>query len=144
MIRMFTSADLKATSRLYVDVFAGPPWNERWTIDWALDRLTMIFQSPGFLGHVYEVNGKIVGVIAGRSNSFKGRRELEIVELFVSKRCQSDGVGKALLSAIEEQAGNNGYSHSVLLTSQRVPAFNFYLRRGYRANADMVMMSRAL
>ena len=144
MIREFTKNDLEQSAELYVQVFASLPWNEYWESEWAFERLETIYDSPGFLGCVSEENDNIHGVIIGRSNSFKGKRELEIVELFVSLSHQSKHVGSKLLSAVETKARISGYSHSTLLTSRTVPAFNFYVKNGFKASNNMVFMSHEL
>ncbi|GAB1255880.1 hypothetical protein NBRC116494_03820 [Aurantivibrio plasticivorans] len=144
MIRDFEDRDLEQASILYVEVFKHAPWNEGWKIEWVQDRLQMIMDSPGFFGCLYEEDKTVVGAIVGRTNSFKGRRELEIVELFVSPTHQSKGLGKKLLSAIEKSAKQGGYSHSTLITSRAAPAFDFYIKRGFKARSDMTFMSHSL
>lgn len=144
MIREFYKEDIDIAAQLYIEVFAAPPWNEQWQIGWATERIQTVVDSPGFLGYVYEEEKSIFGAVIARTNSFRGKLELEIVELFVSPPKQSMKIGSNLLTTIEESARQKGYSYSILLTGNRTPAFDFYLKLGYKARSHLSFLAHAL
>jgi len=143
-IRKIHKIDIEALAELYVSVFSSPPWNETWEISWAVTRLTEIYESPGFVGFIYEQNDEFVGGILGRSLSFKGRREFEILEFFVSSKEQQSGVGSGLLQELESFLKINGYKYTTLITAKNSDAERFYNKRGYKSSSKMVHMSHEL
>jgi len=50
IINEITKADIADASKLYVNVFTSKPWLEEWNEDWAKERITWFFNSPGFYG----------------------------------------------------------------------------------------------
>ncbi len=137
MIKPITQDDIIELSKLYSSVFSEPPWNEVWETSWAQKRLEIIFNSPNFEGFLYEENGKSIGAVFGRGNSFKGNKELEIVELFVSSDKQSKGIGSKLIEEVENSIKSRGYKGTVLLTARCAPAYKFYCNKGYKSAEDM-------
>ena len=144
MIRAIEQKDLNPLSELYVSVFKSHPWNEEWKISWAKERLDIIMASPRFSGFTFESESQILGAVLGTENSFKGKRQMEIVELFVAPHLQSTGIGSKLLLSIEEHAKRNGCFYSVLLTSNEVPAFGFYRHNGYIHSKEMAYLTHEL
>lgn len=143
-IRRILSEDLQSLSELYVSVFKQAPWNEDWELEWALDRLTGISNSPGFHGYLLVDGEKPLAAALGRSLSFKGRMEFELVEFFVDHHHQGKGLGKKLLDTVENFLRNNDYSYSVLLTEKGIDAEAFYQRSGYKTSNKMVFMAHEL
>lgn len=144
MIRKALESDVDKLSELFIDVFSKPPWEETWEFAWAKERLQILFESPKFTGLLYELDGKVVGAILGRGMSFKGEKELEVVEFFVSSDIQGKGIGSQLVSQIGSTAAQQGYKYILLLTSNRVPAYSFYLNNGFYHEKKMALLVRDL
>lgn len=144
MIRDAQWSDLDELSELFVGVFSQPPWEEAWEFAWAKERLRILFESPEFNGLLFEVDGKIVGAILGRGMSFKGEKELEVIEFFVSPEFQGKGIGSQLVSQMGSAAAKQGFKYIILLTSDQVPAYNFYLDKGYYRENRMALMVKNL
>lgn len=143
-IREIKQADIETLSALYVSVFSQPPWNESWELQWAVDRLSDIYASPGFIGLLYEENKIVSGALVGRSLPFKGRKEFEIVEFFVKSSDQSAGIGSTLLSKLELALTSKAYKTTTLLTAKGGKAERFYNNRGFKSSTKMVFMSHEL
>lgn len=143
-IRKIYREDIKALSELYVSVFSKAPWNETWESSWADERLSEIFASPGFIGYLCKYENNLVGAILGRSLSFKGRREFEILEFFVNTKNQNSGSGSKLLSTLEAELTSKAYKYTTLLTARNSDAERFYNNRGYNSSTKMVFMSHEL
>ena len=75
---------------------------------------------------VAEENGKILGVITGRTTY----NEVHIVDLIVSHECRKSGVGSRLVSAVEEAYKDKGYD-KITLTTFGFQAPGFYKKQGY-------------
>lgn len=139
-IREISKSDLSELSHLYMAVSKEPPWCEDWKYEWAFERLSIIFNCPGFYGFLVENEGKIIGGILSRMGSFMGEYELEVEELFVSSVCQGKGIGSKLISQLSTSAKENGISALVLLTDRGTPAQEFYLKRDFKAKENTLFM----
>ena len=143
-IREIKEADIPTLAELYVSVFSAAPWNEEWQAEWATDRLSTIYNSPGFYGLVLENQHSIIAAALGRSTPFKGSMHFELVEFFVEPTCQGQGIGKRLFKALENGLVDRGCSFCTLLTARGTDAEHFYLKLGYRPHGKLIFMTRKL
>ncbi len=143
-IREIIEQDIVPISNLYVSVFKEPPWNEEWQTEWAKDRLTGIYNSPGFYGLLYADSAKPIASILGRSLTFKSWKEFEIMELFVNPKYQGKGIGTELVKQLESYLKQNGYFKTTLLTARDSQVEEFYSNRGFKTSNRMIFMSHEL
>lgn len=121
-------------------MFQSPPWSETWKESWALERLDIIFRSQGFCGFVALENDSAVGAIFSRLASFKGKKELEVVEMYVSINDQREGIGAALMQKTEQYAQSKNIQSIVLLTDKNTYAKSFYTKLGFSAHPNILFM----
>ena len=140
-IRNIEESDLSDLSELFLAVFNEPPWDQGWKKSWALERLSIIYKSYRFYGLVVEEDGKAIAAVFARIGSFMGELELEIMEMFVSASVQRKGVGGELLNALKEMATKDGIQCFVLQTGSDTFAKDFYLKYGFNAHVDNLLMS---
>ena len=140
-IRKIREDDVLQLSELFVSVFNEPPWSQDWKKEWAYERLSIIFKSYRFYGCLAEVDDRPVAAILSRLSSFKGELELEIMENFVVREEQRKGVGASLLNELKSSARADGIRCFVLQTGRDTFAKNFYMKYGFRAHEDNLMMS---
>ena len=143
-IREIVEQDIAPISNLYVSVFNEPPWDEEWQTEWAKDRLTGIYNSPGFYGLLHEDSDKPITSVLGRSLTFKSWKEFEIVELFVNPKYQGNGIGSELVMQLEFHLKQNGYFKATLLTARDTQVEKFYSNRGFITSNRMIYMSHEL
>ena len=75
---------------------------------------------------VAEENGKILGVITGRTTY----NEVHIVDLIVNHEDRKNGIGSRLVSAVEDAYKGKGYD-KITLTTFGFQAPGFYKKQGY-------------
>ena len=143
-IRQIAPEDIPRLADLYVAVFAGPPWNEVWERQWAVDRLDTICAFPGFSGLVAEDGETPVAAAVGRILPFKGRDEFDLIDFWVDEASQGQGIGTALLSVLETHLRSKGCVFCTLMTARETPAERFYSKQGYRASQRMIFMTKRL
>ena len=139
-INKIESKDIKEIAKLYTQVFNSPPWNEYWEINWAYERLDTFYNNGKSIGFYIEHERKISGAILGRVNNFQGKKECEICELFVDLKHQNKKIGSKLYQQLKEYAQTLEIKTITLLTSNRTPAFEFYKKKGFCQNEDIVFM----
>ena len=143
-IRPIAVVDIDELSQLYVDAFAEPPWNERWEIGWARDRLSSIMAMPGFVGFGEMLDGSLVSAAIGRTLPYKGRTDFDLMEFFVAPHCQARGLGGRLLHCLESHLVEAGIGCTSLLTTRDSVPAKFYAKHGYRVHEHMGFMSKYL
>ena len=132
-LKVLTEHERKAVTELFFGVFSDEPWNDDWSdrtqLDAYIDDLTGQRNSLtlGLLD-----DGRLVGLAMGRIKHWYGGTEYSIDEFCIEKQSQNKGVGSLFLKGIEADLLQNGITHIFLETEKTVPAYPFYLRRGFR------------
>ena len=93
-----------------------------------LDEISKKLSKDPELFLVAEYNGKVIGVVIG---GFDGRRGL-IYHLAVSERFRGQGIGKELMSILEDGLRDKGCLRSYLLITKDNPAIKFYEKQGWQ------------
>lgn len=139
-----SSAHLASCTCLYVDVFNGEPWNDRWTLQTAGQRLQRIWDTPGSFGLI-ACREEPVAFAAGYCEPWQERTVYFLKEMCVRADLQGQGIGSRLLGQLErELAQRHNVSSIYLLTMRGDQAETFYARCGYQSSERMVLMSHRL
>lgn len=131
MVRRFKKSDLKSCVDLLIDVYYDDPWNHKWTVKSGTRYLDEISDLQRFVGFVFEEKGEILGAVFANEQVWWSGDELYIYELYVSTKHHKKGIGKQLISALENHVQENGLEGITLLTSNKTPAPDFYKHIGF-------------
>ena len=106
-------------------------WNELFKDAWTYQMVLEAFRSERFCGVLAEEeNGEIVGFACGTALFEEG----EIDVIAVQEKFRKRGVGKTLLSRLEEQEKERGAERiSLEVRVSNIPAIRLYLNGGYRS-----------
>lgn len=143
-IEVFGEHHLDGCAGLYASVFSSGPWDEPWTAERARERLAQIYHAPAFEGLVCTVDGEPVGLAMGNCVRRAAGRGFMLHELCAGTGMQGTGIGRRLLSSLEERLRERGVGSVFLLTGRDVPARGFYAKNGYGEVTDMIAMIKAL
>ena len=126
-LRPVTPADLPAFHA--VMMAAGMDPRSSWTRTTLQDLERSLF-GPGAGGVVAVQAGELVGVVGFRPD---GAATLTLNKLATLPRVRGQGVGRALVAAVEETARQGGYARVLLAVSQfNLDVLPFYAALGYR------------
>lgn len=131
MVRRFKKSDLKSCVDLLIDVYYDDPWNHKWTVKSGTRYLDEISDLQRFVGFVFEEKDEILGAVFANEQVWWSGDELYIYELYVSTKHHKKGIGKQLISALENHVQENGLEGITLLTSNKTPAPDFYKHIGF-------------
>ena len=84
-IRKISKSDLEELAKLMVSVYNTPPWNNKWTVETALESLTDISDFPKFFGNVIVDGNKIIGAIIDHIRRYGSESTFYIDEFFISE-----------------------------------------------------------
>ena len=131
-------------AQLYVNAFNSPPWNDKWTVNSATNRLLQMINCEGFYGLVCCENNNTVGMILGNHEYFYNGMHFNIKEFCVDIGLRGSGVGSALLDEFLLRLRDKGIDEVILFTSRTDGTEGFYNHRGFKSFNSMVMMGKEL
>ena len=123
MIRKYEPRDLQSCADVFCSAFSAEPWNENWTQQLAETRISELTGTPFSVGFVYEEDGRILALAAGRVCTYLYGKEYVIDEFCVSAEAQGKGIGSELMQYIEADRKAVGCVSIVLQTTRGYPLF---------------------
>lgn len=129
-IRKISKSDLGELAKLMVDVYNAPPWNDKWTVETALESLNDISEFPKFFGNVIVDGNKIIGGIIGHIRRYASESTFYIDEFFIAEKYRGTGLAKKLYQTSIKELQQRGVSGAFFTTLKNSRAYNFYLKQG--------------
>lgn len=129
-IRKISKSDLGELAKLMVDVYNAPPWNDKWTVETALESLNDISDFPKFFGNVIVDENKIIGAIIGHIRRYTTESTFYIDEFFIAEKYRGTGLAKELYQTSIKELQQRGISGAFFTTLKNSRAYNFYLKQG--------------
>ena len=134
-------SDFEDIKALFLGVFTQPPWNDDWSDEEQLDQYLkdlMGARTPLVLGLVED--DRLIGMSIGNIKHWYEGTEYYIEELCIRTDEQGKGHGTEFLSLIESHLAGRGVRTIYLTTDRDVPAYGFYLSRGFRESSGDVAL----
>jgi aminoglycoside 6'-N-acetyltransferase I len=141
-IDAFTPDHLDVATRLFVSVFNGPPWNDRWSEASARARLDDVTGTPGFGGVALRRGPDLCGFAIGHTEQWFTGRHFYLREMCVRADLQRQGLGTNLMTALEAQLRD--VEQIYLLTDRHGPAHSFYKHCGFRPAQTQAVMTKRI
>lgn len=129
-IRKISKSDLEELAKLMVDVYNAPPWNDKWTVETALESLNDISDFPKFFGNVIVDGNKIIGGIIGHIRRYASESTCYIDEFFIAEKYRGAGLAKELYQTSIKELQQRGISGAFFTTLKNSRAYNFYVKQG--------------
>ena len=129
-IRKISKSDLEELAKLMVSIYNAPPWNDKWTVETALESLTDISDFPKFFGNVIVDEEKIIGAIIGLIRRYSTESTFYIDEFFISEEYRGTGLAKDLYQTSIKQLQQRGISGAFFTTLKNSQAYKFYVKQG--------------
>jgi aminoglycoside 6'-N-acetyltransferase I len=116
---------------LYVSVFNAPPWNDGWSEQSALERLSSFAAIPKFRGLALIEERIPVGLVLGWGERWANGWVFHVKEMCISESRQRKGLGTVLMKGFEDLLLTEGFTGIYLQTGRSAPAKDFYQDLGY-------------
>ncbi|EJC71778.1 GNAT family N-acetyltransferase [Rhizobium hidalgonense] len=134
---------LNGAAAVLVGAYSGPPWNENWSLEAAVENVKTVLETPRSIALAAIDGGKVLGIALGIRQRRHAGPVIYLDELSVLPEAQGRGIGTALLSAVFEAAKAEG-CNSVWLVSQRDGALSkFYQRCGFAVGGNLGLYSKS-
>lgn len=135
-------SDLQECSKLFVNTFNAPPWNDKWSYETAYNRLKDIMNTPGFWGLLGKENGEVKVVALGCLQHWYDGEVYEIKELYTHKELRGKGLGTQIMSRLTHRLEEKGVKSVWLITAEGDKTEKFYFNNGYKKIEKMIMMNK--
>ena len=130
MLKEFSVGDLEKCEDLFVQVFNGAPWHDKWTGETAHNYLQELVDNRRFLGFTLWDGDMLIGAVFCHAKSHYRGNDVVVDELFVSPEHQREGCGTLLMDAVEKFAKENSFISIAALTGKGKPSFSFFEKYG--------------
>jgi len=142
-IREVSKKDLSKCAEVFSRAFSKAPWNESWNTESALERLIHFYNSKGFCGIVAE-ESDVSGFILGNIEPYLSGPIFYLREMCVKSERQNSGIGNSLLVHLEKTLQLKGVNNIYLITEHDIPAAQFYMKRGYKVDENIALLSKSI
>lgn len=141
--RIIKGEDIDECSLLFAAVFSSSPWDEKWTKELALERLTHFYESKGFLGVVAEKDN-IVGFALGNIEPFYFGSMFYLREMCVGSSIQRKGIGSGVIDTLDAELSQLNVQRIYLATERTIPAASFYQGKGFIRSEELGFYARSV
>lgn len=135
-------SDIINIAMVYVKTFNAKPWNDKWTIETAYNRLMQMVNCEGFYGLMLKESDNIIGIILGNHEYYFTGMQFLIKEFCIDPNFQGKGFGKELLNEFSARLKENGIKEIYLFTSKEQSAF--YKKHDFWELNNIVFMNKEL
>ena len=132
---------LDRCAEILVDAYNSEPWNDNWTKEKALEKLTCFYNSPKFIGWTASLNDKVLGCCVGNIEPYYLGDYFYLKEMFVYHQSQKKGIGTQLMTTLKEHLETVNIKTIILFTGKDFFPFDFYSKTGFHVMEDMRMMN---
>ena len=143
-IRSLSASDLPACADILCMVYNNDLWQCRWTHDSAAAYLADFLQARAFIGYVITEDDAVIGAVFAHEKIWWNNSEVFIEEMFVRPDRQGQGLGSALLRAIEDYVRAHGLAGMTLSTNRYAPAPAFYRKNGFSDCEHVLFMAKEM
>lgn len=132
ILKKLSIADKNLIAIFFKEVFTKEPWNDDWSNEWQLNQYIMeLIGNPNSMTLGLFEDEKMIGLSLGCIRHWYEGTEYHIHELCVATDMQGKGIGTEFVSQIENSVKKEGISRIFLQTDRNMPAYGFYINRGF-------------
>ena len=143
-IRIMEKNDIPEVTKIFINAYSDPPWNEDWNYEKAFIRIKEIFDANNSICLICLYQQKIVGAIQCLLIPWTSGYQLDVRDLFVDNKFQNMSIGTQLLEYLPNVLPKGEPVEIVLSTKRNIKLINFYEKNGFSTNEDFVFYSKSI
>jgi GNAT superfamily N-acetyltransferase len=142
-IERLTLEHLNGAAGVLVSAYSGPPWNENWSLEGAVENVNNVLETPRSIALAAIDGGKVLGIALGIRQRRHAGPVIYLDELSVLPEAQGRGIGTALLSTVFETAEAEGCNKVWLVSLREGALSTFYQRCGFAIGSNLGLYSKS-
>ncbi len=142
VIRKPRRKDFKHISKIYLEEFSKPPYNEKWTEKTAYEKIKELSKEMDVF--VVFADSKVVGFAFCNSRRWFPGREVFIEEFAIQSDFQRKKIGERLLKEIENYYEEHGAEKIILISNRNSNSYSFYRKLNYKPEKENVLLFKNL
>ena len=143
-VRRIGHAEAVHNGSIIVEAYAEAPWQESWSEQDATARLAELTSTPGSIGFAAFDKEWLIGFAFALPHTAAIGPGLHIAEIAILPRYQRQGIGSALLSAIESEAKSLGHLHIWLVSRLSGGVAGYYRASGYDQSTTLGIYTKRI
>ena len=138
-IRKAKKEDLNEISDIFKIESAKKPYFQSWNKKTVFESIIKSFKEQQI--YLAELNNKPAGFIIFSKNETK---KIWVDEFWINSKYQRKGIGKKLLSFIEEMSIKKGFTNIECFSHEKSNALKFYQKLNYKEKGKYFLMTKKL
>jgi len=139
-IRKAKKSDIEEIANILREESSKKPYNERYSPKKSVQEVERLLKEDLYVAVIDDI---VIGFIAS-SVTRDDNKKVYIDELWLSLKYQKQGVGKALMTYVENRYKARGIKVIRLVTKKSSGAFKFYKKLKYKETTGMVFVEKKL
>ena len=142
--KAMTDDTMKDAAKLFVKSFNSPPWNDHWTEESALKRLSAMAHAEKAFGLCMYENQRLLGIVLGHIETYDDGAEFLLKEFAVDDESRGSGLGTIMMEELKNRLKEQNVLRIVLVTLSDERTIEFYRRQGFETDPHAVVMKTEL
>lgn len=134
--------ELPLIARIYIEEFSKPPYNEKWTIKKAEEKMNFYYRFYDL--YSIKTNNKLVGFIAINPNFMCPGEVAFVEEIAINKNFQRKGIGTRVFKLVFKIYKEKGFKRFMGIVNIKSGAFKLYKKLGILPSKKDLLIEKKL
>jgi ribosomal protein S18 acetylase RimI-like enzyme len=134
--------ELKEISKIYMDEFSKPPYEENWTLKKSFQKINFFYEFYDL--YSIKINKELVGFAVINPN-FMCPGEIAFgEEIAIKEKFQGKGIGTDAINKLMKIYAEKGYESFMIIASKKSRAIKLYRKLGINDSNEGILMEKSL
>ncbi|MBS3072661.1 GNAT family N-acetyltransferase [Candidatus Pacearchaeota archaeon] len=142
ILKKSSKSELKSISKIYMNEFSKPPYNEKWTYNKAYERINFYFKYYDL--YSIFLDGRLVGFASVNSKFMCPGEVAYGEEVAIVSEFQGKGIGKNIMEQIFEIYKKKGFKRFLCLVNKKGNSIKMFKKLNVNASKSDILLEKKL